>query len=422
MTRVAYLLKKFPRLSETFVLGEILTQEALGTEVHVFSRREPDDEPRHPQLAALRAEVEVLPSIRSIDPWRSLFAAEGGAGPLLARIEELCAFGPCRAHPRFGSLVAEALHLLQRTRELGIEHVHAHFATDSAVAAMILAALGGPGYSITAHAKDIYREGVDPDLLDLLVARSAFTVTVCDANVRHVEGLVGEEARGRLRRLYNGIDLAAFAREPRADEARDPAHVLAVGRLVEKKGFGVLLDALARLDREGVPFTATIVGDGEEREALVARAAVHGLGHRVEFTGPRDQDHVRDLMRRATVLCLPCLVGTDGNRDALPTVLLEALASGLPCISTPVSGIPEILDGGRAGAIVPCEDPDRTADALTELLADPGRRAVLASRGRARAERLFDRDRQGAVLRDWFEAAARGARERRAEEEARCAS
>lgn len=419
MTRVAYLLKKFPRLSETFVLGEILTQESLGTDVHVFSRREPDDEPRHPQLEDLRATVETLPSIRSIDPWRALFGAEGGSGRLFARIERLFALEPCRAHPRFPSLVAEALHLLARTRDLGIEHVHAHFATDSAVTAMILRGLGGPGYSITAHAKDIYRDGVEPALLDLLVARSAFTVTVCDANVRHMQGLVGAGARDRIRRLYNGIDLGAFSHGTGEGAARDRAHVLAVGRLVEKKGFDVLLDALALLGRDGPAIEATIVGDGDRREALAARAAELGLGERVRFTGPRDQGDVRALMRRATLFCLPCLVGQDGNRDALPTVLLEALASGLPCVSTPVSGIPEILDEGRAGVLVPCSDPERTARALRELLDRPGRRDALARAGRERAERLFDRARQGGVLRSWFDAVATPAESRA---EARCAS
>lgn len=397
--RLAYLLKKFPRLSETFVLNEILGQEENGLDVSVFSRRAPDDEPRHPQLERLRAAVEVMPSPRGIDPWTALFAAQQEVPDLLTKVEGLIAGNREWGHERFPNLIAEALWLLVRTRELGIEHVHVHFATDSAVTAMILRELGGPTYSITAHAKDIYRNTVSPVLLSRLVAGSEFTVTVCDANVRHLAGLLTPAARERVRRLYNGIDLAAFAGD---GAVRTPRHVLGVGRLVEKKGFDVLIDALALLAERGVELTAAIAGDGEERENLARRVRARGLAGRVELTGPLDSDQVRAAMDRASLFCLPCRIGEDGNRDALPTVLLEALAGGLPAISTPVTGIPEILDHGRAGVLVPADDVEATARAIEELLDDPERRASHARSGCARARDLFDREKQAAILAGWF--------------------
>ena len=395
--RIAYLLKKFPRLSETFVLGEILTQEALGTEVRVFSRRKPDDEPRHPQLEGLRATVEVLPSPWKIDPWRVLFSDPERVPQLLGEISELLRENESWGHERLSGLIAEALYLLDLTRD--VDHVHVHFATDSAITAMILHAFGGPTYSITAHAKDIYRNTVDPALLSRLVRESCFTVTVCDANVRHLEGILDADAMKNVRRLYNGIDLASFAA---AGAVRRPAEILSVGRLVEKKGFFVLLDALALLQVRGVPFHATLAGDGEERQALAQRVEDLGLTGLVDLAGPLDQGRIRDLMQRATVFCLPCIVGEDGNRDALPTVLLESLASGLPSISTPVTGIPEILGDGSAGVIVPERDVAATADAIQALLEDPARREQLARRGRERCAELFDRTKQGAVLQTWF--------------------
>jgi len=397
--RLAYLLKKFPRLSETFVLGEILGQEAEGAEIHVFSRRKPDDEPRHPELAHLRATVEVLPSKRSLEPWLALFEPDVHGTDLLERfgtvVRDLAGF----EHDRLPALVAEALYLLRRTRELEIDHVHVHFATDSAIVAMILAALGGPTFSVTAHAKDIYRSTVDAALLDRIVSRSAFTVTVCDANVRHMASRVSLSGMEQVRRLYNGIDLEAFRND---GGRRDEAHVLSVGRLVEKKGFGVLVEALARLAASGVEFRATLVGEGEARSQIEAAIAHHGLGERVTLTGALDQDAVREHLRSATVLCLPCLVGEDGNRDALPTVLLEAQAAGVPIVSTPVTGIPEILDGGRAGILVPEQDPARTAEAVEELLANPARRAELSAAGHARAAELFDRRQAARTLSQWF--------------------
>jgi glycosyltransferase involved in cell wall biosynthesis len=298
--------------------------------------------------------------------------------------------------------LAEALWLLPRTRALGVEHLHVHFATDSAVVALLLSQLGGPSYSVTAHAKDIYRATVDYRVLERIVLESAFVVTVCDANRAWLAERLAAPALARVRRLYNGVDLDLFAYEP---GPRETNHVLGVGRLVEKKGFDVLVDALALLLARGLDVRASLVGDGEERERVAARIAAHGIGERVRMLGARDQAEVRTLMARATVMCQPCRVGDDGNRDALPTVLLESLAIGLPTVSTPVTGVPEILDHGQAGLLVPEGDAPATADAIQRLLADRALRERLARAGRARAEELFDRRRQARALGAWFDVA-----------------
>ena len=264
--RVAYLLKKFPRLSETFILNELLAQQERGTDLHVFSRRTPDDEARHPQLSRLAAPVEILPSVREIDPWTSLFVR--GDAELVERVGQAARSFSGYGHPRFGSLLAEAVWLHGRCRELDIAHVHVHFATDSAMTAAMLHALGGPTYSLTMHAKDIYRNGVDPVVLDRIVGGAEFGVTVCDANVRHLRELITPGAAARVRRLYNGIDLDAFASDGRT---RDADHLLSVGRLVEKKGFGVLVEAVTRYG--GV--VHTFPGDGV---IAVCRLADHEDG------------------------------------------------------------------------------------------------------------------------------------------------
>lgn len=401
--RVGYLLKKFPRLSETFILNEILGQEALGRQIRIFSRRPPDAEPRHPQLAKLAAPVEILPAVRELDPWETLFADDLDLPRLLPRVRRLVVANRATPHPRFPSLLVEALYLLRRSRELGIAHLHVHFASDASFVAMLLSELGGPSFSLTAHAKDIFRQTVDAVQLDRIVCKSAFTVTVCDANVRFLAELLSEKAMTRVRRLYNGIDLERFS-APRT-EPRDRRHVLAVGRLVEKKGFHILLDALAELARRGVDCRTTIVGDGELRGPLRERVARLQLDDRVTWTGPLSQGGVAELLREATVFCLPCVEGADGNKDALPTVLLEALASGIPCVSTPISGNPEILDGGRAGLLVPAGDATAAADALETLLADPDRRQALAAAGRARARDLFDVRQTAIELGSWLDSA-----------------
>jgi glycosyltransferase involved in cell wall biosynthesis len=405
--RLAYLLKKFPRLSETFILNELLAQERLGQSLRVFSRRPPDDEPRHPQLEQLRAPVELLPHSREVDPWTELFVHD--EGDLVVQVSALTRRGVLKDHPRFPSLLAEAVFLRRRCRELGVEHLHVHFATDGALLAWLLRQLGGPSYSITMHAKDIYRSTVDAQVLERLVAGSSFVVTVCDANVDWLGCKIGARAMPRVRRLYNGIDLQLFSP---GDTPREADHVLAVGRLVEKKGFDVLIDAAARLAGEGRRPRFTIVGDGDQRDALAARIAAHGLHDTVHLAGPLDQHAVLALMRSATLFCLPCRVGEDGNRDALPTVLLEALACGLPVVSTPVTGIPEIVDHGQAGRLVPEDDVEATARALSELLGDEALRGRLSTSGREHAGLHFDLQRNSRTLKSWFDEALAGSAER----------
>ncbi len=391
--RLAYLLKKFPRLSETFILTELCAQEARGTELHVYSRRTPDDEPRHAALETLRAEVEVFPKHSDLDPWDIVFGPEedGLSDAQLAHLRVMVREISPLIGERFHRLLTEALHCRRRSSQLGLTHHHVHFATESAIVAMLVRELGGPTYSITAHAKDIYRSTVRPELLERLFLGSSFIVTVCDANVEYLRARISPEAGARVRRLYNGLDLARF---PFQDTGRAEDHILSVGRLVEKKGFGVLLQALVELRRRGRKFRGLLDGT-------------------LTFTGAVDQDRVRDLMQEATVFCLPCVIGEDGNRDALPTVLLEALAVGLPCVSTPVTGIPEILDQGRVGRLVPEHDWEATADALGELLDAPDTRAELSRLGRAHAEEHFDARNASATLQSWFaEACGDGAGER----------
>jgi colanic acid/amylovoran biosynthesis glycosyltransferase len=400
--KLAYLLKKFPRLSETFILTEVLAQEALGTELHIFSRRAPDDEPRHPELAGLKAQVEVFPKYNLLDPWSALFATGEDAleSDGWSHLRDLVQSTAALVGERFPRLVAEALHLRQRSRELGIEHLHVHFATESAIVALLSKELGGPSFSITAHAKDIYRNTVPAALLERLIVASSFLVTVCDANVDYLRERLSTQAGQNVRRLYNGLALERFAFKPTRVANNK---ILGVGRLVEKKGFDILIQALALLKQAGRSFSASIAGGGDDELELKAQAEAAGLSPaELHFTGPLDQDGIRALMAEATLFCLPCVVGADGNRDALPTVLLEALAMGLPCISTPVTGIPEILEQGLAGRIVPERDPVATAEALGELLDNPEERAQLAARGRARVEQIFDASQSGSTLNQWF--------------------
>lgn len=340
--RVGYVLKVYPRLSQTFIVNEIRAHEAAGLEVVVFSLRRPKASDLAVLDGSLRAEVVQLD-------------------------------GPDEALE--AQLVAAA-------RARGITHLHAHFAKLATRVARSAARTLGVPYSFTAHARDIFEDSVDPVALRDYVRDAAQVVTVSRFNVEFLERTHGRRAS----LVYNGLPLESFPYSAPRDRA--PV-VLAVGRLIAKKGFADLIEAAAILAREGVSFRCDVVGEGEEREALAARIAAHGLADRVRLWGARSPEQVRAHMREAAVLAAPCVVAADGDRDGLPTVLLEAMALGTPCVGTDVTGIPEAITDGVTGRIVAQHDPTALAAALRALLADAGERVRLAEAARALVERRF---------------------------------
>jgi glycosyltransferase involved in cell wall biosynthesis len=382
-------LKVYPRFSETFVVGELLAHQRAGLDVHVFSLRPPVEGRFHEMLARVRAPVVYLPACgqRCERLWRDLADAAGALPGLFRQLEALRDQAARDLH--------QGVLLAREVRERGITHLHAHFGTVAAGVARIAARLAGVPYSFTAHAKDIYWEGVDEAALRARVADAAAIVTVSDYNVARLRAL-HPPAAARIHRVYTGIDLDRFAFR---DPAARPPVVVAVGRLVEKKGFPDLVDACALLAADGRDFSCRIVGAGPLAPALEERIAAAGVADRVELLGPRSQDEVRELVAGAAVLAAPCRVADDGDRDGLPTVLLESMALGTPCVSTPVTGIPEAVRDDETGLLVPQRDPAALAAALERLLADAELRARLGRAARALVERRFDIGRNSARMR-----------------------
>ena len=342
MTHIGYVLKVYPRLSQTFVVNELRAHEAAGLKFTVFSLRRPKESDR-----------------TVVDP------------PLAAEVVQL--EGPDAALP--AQLAAAA-------RMRGISHLHAHFAKLATGVARAAAAELQVPYSFTAHARDIFEHSVDPQALAERIRDAAQVITVSRFNVDYLEQQHGRRAS----LVYNGVPLDAFPYT--SPERREPV-VLAVGRLIEKKGFADLIEAAAILTREGVAFRCEIVGEGEERDALAARIAELGLEDRVRLLGARTSEQVQAHMRACAVLAVPCVVAGDGDRDGLPTVLLEAMALGTPCVGTDVTGIPEALVDEVTGLGVPQRDPAALAAALQRLLTDAALRVRLAEAARALVERRF---------------------------------
>ncbi|MFQ5719943.1 MAG: glycosyltransferase [Acidobacteriota bacterium] len=387
--RVGYILKRYPRLSETFIVNEILSIEAAGADVAIFAAGRPAGEPVHPAVSRVAASVTYTRKEARLAP-------HDLAG--LART--------CGAAARFESLLAEARvdgpdavdEVIQAgciARHLThhpVDHLHAHFATSAARIARHVSALTGVGFSFTAHAKDIFVSAVEWPVVSRLLREALFPVAISDYHARF---LVEKEPSTRPVVVRNGIDLHQF----RFDFSVNPAPlVLGVGRLVEKKGFVFLVEAAAHLRDRGVGCETLLVGEGPEREKIENAIRRLDLADRVRLAGAQDQDFVRRALARAAVVAVPCIEASNGDRDGLPTVLIEAMASGVAVVSTPVTAIPELVIDGRTGRLVAPGDVPALADAVSALLHDAPRRARLACAARTRVEDLHDSRENGRQL------------------------
>ncbi|MGW8481798.1 glycosyltransferase family 4 protein [Microbacterium sp. NPDC055903] len=360
--RIGYVVKVYPRFSETFIVTEILAREAADEDIHVFALRTSEDPRFHPELARVRAGVSYLPRpARPSALWDGLRAASdaGLAGAIAANWSELIRADVDDA--------VQAVALAVQAVDAGITHLHAHFASSPTTVARLASLLTGIPYSFTAHAKDLFHESVDHDDLRRKIADAAYIATVSAFNVRFLHLLSPEHAE-RVHLVPNSIEIDRFPYSgPSPVRADAPLRIVAVGRLVAKKGFDVLLDAVAALAHDGVALRVTLAGGGELAEELADQVRASGLEGVVRMTGPIRQDEVSALLRVADVFAAPCVIAEDGNADGLPTVLLEAMAAGVVCVSTRVTGIPEVVIDGSTGLLCTPGSVSELAAALRRL-------------------------------------------------------
>jgi colanic acid/amylovoran biosynthesis glycosyltransferase len=390
--RLGYVLKMYPRFSETFIVNEILAHEAAGTDLEIFSLRPPLDGRFHESLARVRAPVTYLTNggFKGSTVWEALNEASAHLPGLWDEMTELVRVDIDDA--------MQAVELACLVRNRAITHLHAHFGSVATTVARLAARIAGISYSFTAHAKDIFHEDVDPADLAAKSREAASVVTVSDFNLSYLRSHYGPAAANAVR-IYNGLDLERFPYRAPVDR---PPVVVAVGRLVEKKGFPVLIDACRLLRHTGHRFRCRIVGTGPLEDELKVQIEAARLGDLLELAGARPQEEVKGIVGNASVLAAPCVIAADGNRDGLPTVLLEAMALGTPCVATDVTGIPEIVKHGQTGLLVAQRDAHALADSIATLLDDAELRTSLASSARSMIERDFDIHRQAATLRRQF--------------------
>lgn len=366
----AYLFERFPSFVQTFVYREAVEMVRQKMEPMLVSIRRPDDPGElaeqldvdvfyAPEEKELRAQVDAQRAARKL-PWRAHRAIPRHRGAPDAQ------------------RMFEAIWLAPRLREQGVRHVHAHFGGVAARTAWWLRELFGFSYSFTGHANDIFCDTDFPVTNEALVRGARFVVTETDYARRWVEEKY-PHARGKVFRVFNGIALDGF---PPKQPSEPVPRIISVGRYVEKKGFGDLIEACRILRERGVIFACDIIGGGPLQAALAEQIAVAGLEDRVRLLGPRAQVEVRDALARAQVFALACVPDSEGGSDNLPTVIMEAMASAVPVVSTRLAGVPEMITDGEEGFLTAPRDPVAFADALEKLLLDPELAGRCGERGR----------------------------------------
>lgn len=385
---LAVVVKGYPRLSETFVAQELLALQRAGLAFGIWSLRLPYDDRTHPMHAEIKAPITYLPEYLHNAPlrvFRGLLRARtlpGFGAALRAWWADLRRDRSLNRIRRFGQAVVLAAELPPETRFLYVHFMH----TPGSVT-RYAALMRGLGFGISAHAKDIW---TIPDWEKReKLAEAAFCVTCTGANAAHLRALAPEP--GRVSLVYHGLDLARFPDPPARAAAQGPFRMVSVGRLVAKKGYDDLIEALARLPAT-LDWRLRHIGGGPLGPALKARAAALGLAGRIDWLGKQDQTAVIDAMREADLFLLAPKVADDGDRDGLPNVLMEAASQHLPIISTTVSAIPEFVEDGVHGRLVPPADPAALAEAIAAMAADPEGRQRMALAARERLVTRFGLD------------------------------
>jgi glycosyltransferase involved in cell wall biosynthesis len=388
---IGVLVKTFPKLSETFILEEILGLERQGLALRLYALAPATDAIAHADVARVRAPLVRVPGLRRghlreyADRHAALLAASPRRylGALAAALSRGMAGLRAFAHAGW---------LARQLADDGVAHLHAHFISTPADVAELAARLGALPFSISAHAKDIYLS--DPADLRRKLNAARFTVTCTEFN-RDV--LAAIAPRAPVHRMYHGVDHAQFHPRVRLGPQVRPL-ILSVGRLRAKKGLDLLIDACAVLRARGRAFECEIVGYGEQQAALQARIDGHGLGDQVRLSGKLPRAEVLQRYARAAVYVQPSRIAEDGDRDGIPNVLLEAMATGLPVAASRVSGIPELVIDGNNGLLVEPGDPNALADAVDRLLRQPHLCAALGCRARRTVTEHFDNDRNLRLL------------------------
>ena len=387
------ILKGYPRISETFISNEIFLLEKLGFPIHLFSMRRPRENFTHQSVNQVQAAVDYLPEtllrpLPRLMYHNCLLAAHRPR--IYARALKI-AFQRFLRTRKSATLkhLFQAGYLVQRLMpDRRIIHLHAHFAHSPASVAMFASILSGLPFSFTAHAKDIYTS--DSRQLREKAALAKFVVTCTEYNRRYLMALCNGEPTA-IHRIYHGIDTQLFSLSPDGiSQAEKPYRILTVARLIAKKGLPTVYRALKVLQDKGIAFQHTLIGDGEDREKILAVIKDLGLTANTRWLGTQPHEVVRDYYKRAHLFVLGCEVAPNGDRDGIPNVLFESMAMGVPVVATRLSAIPELVETEKTGLLVAPGQPQQLAEAMQKMLTDEALRARVIPAARQRVMQDFD--------------------------------
>lgn len=385
---IAYVMSRFPKLTETFILFEVLAVERLGERVELYPLLRHEEPVSHPEALALLPRAHFQPFLS-----RAIFASQlhflrhrprAYLGALAAMLRGTLG----SANYFFGGLAIfpRTAHVARLMDAQGVRHVHCHFSNHPATAGFLIHRLVGIPYSFVAHGSDLH---VDRHMLERKVAEAAFAVAISQDNLEEMVAECGEWARAKIEVIHCGVDTDQL--RPRAAPATGrPFTILCIGTLHEVKGQAVLVDACRELRDAGVVVRCRLIGDGPDEAALQARIDAAGLSETITLDGRRTRDGVIELLAKADLLVAPSVPTPSGRREGIPVVLMEAMSCGLPVVASRLSGIPELVEDGVSGILVTPGDASAVASAIRRLADDPARRAQMGAAARERVVRDFD--------------------------------
>ena len=406
--RLGYLYSRYPVISQTFCDAEMLALERLGIELEIGSVYPPLTSLRHEHISRLRAPVRYAPPQEILKIWEKDAKTTGKwPGALVDQHEQK--YGPSfKAEQR----ARNALYFADFFARNGVDHFHVHFANRAAHTAVFLKEISKIPFSVTAHGQDFMKDLGNDDLLREICAAAEFVAAETDYSRQLLCQRCPDSTR-KIYRVYNGIDLEFFP-VPYPSTANPVPRIISVGRLVAFKGFENLVAACGELARRGLDFTCEIIGDGPLRDDLQARIDALKLSPRVKLLGSLSQGAVIEKLRVADIFALASVTDRQGASDVFPTVIIEGMAVARPVVSTRLAGIPELVAHGETGLLVAPGDTSALAQALEELIRDPGLRLRYGRAGRARIEQHFRIEHTVAPLLQRFETASTKSGQRRA--------
>jgi colanic acid/amylovoran biosynthesis glycosyltransferase len=405
--RVAYVMSRFPKLTETFVLGEVLALDRRGIAVDLYPLLRERASVVHPEAARLVARSRYEPFLSPAIVVSQLVWLRRRPGAYLRAWHDVLVGTWGSANFFVGAIgcFPKAAHAARRMQAEGVTHVHCHFANHPAVAGLVVHRLTDIPFSFTAHGSDLHK---DRRMLGRKVGEAAFVATISHDNRRLIVSECGEHVAGKVHVLRAGVDTRLFAPsvlEP-ARQRRDALRIVCVGTLHEVKGQPYLIEACRLLAGEGIDVRCRLVGGGPDEKALHDQVEAAGLAERVVLAGPRARQQIVEELWGADALVAPSVPTRAGRREGIPVVLMEAMSTGLPVVASAISGIPELVEDEVSGLLVPPRDAAAIARALRRLAADPLLRERLGRAARNRVLAEFDLDDSAAELARRFGAEA----------------